>query len=303
MKLSGRPGRAARIQFHALVMMAAVLRAVDRSTASCRLRRAPEACYHGAMSRIFITGSTDGLGLAAARALTAEGHEVFVHARSEERAAGLSDVLRPFAGVVTGDLSSAEQTRAIAEQVNRIGRMDAVIHNAGIYLERIRGSTPEGHAKVLAVNVLAPYMLTALIERPHRLIYLSSGMHRGASDSLRDIDWSERRWDATAAYSESKLFVIALALAVSRHWPAVLSNAVDPGWVPTRMGGPHAPDDLTQGHLTQTWLAASNDPKAKTGGGYWHHRQRRQPDAAALDVDFQDRLMVELKELTGVSLF
>ena len=167
--------------------------------------------------------------------------------------------LRGAAGIAIGDLSSAVQTRAIAEQVNKIGRMDAVIHNAGIYQERSRGSTPEGHAKILAVNTLAPYMLTALIERPHRLIYLSSGMHRGANGSLRDIDWVERRWDASAAYSESKLFVTALAFAVARHWPDVLSNAVDPGWVPTKMGGPGAPDDLTQGHLTQTWLAVSDD--------------------------------------------
>lgn len=255
------------------------------------------------MSRIFITGSTDGLGLAAARALAAEGHDVFVHARSEQRAAEVSRLTPSFSGVVIGDLSSAEQTRAIAEQVNVIGPMDAVIHNAGIYLERSRGSTPEGHATVLAVNALAPYMLTALIKRPRRLIYLSSGMHRSADDSLRDIDWNVRRWDASAAYSESKLFVAALAVAVSRHWPTVLSNAVDPGWVPTRMGGPHAPDDLTQGHLTQTWLAVSNDPDAAVSGGYWHHRQRRQPAAAVLDVAFQDRLTARLAELTGIPLF
>src|SRR5262245_14357455 len=183
------------------------------------------------MSRILITGSSDGLGLAAARTLMAEDHDVVLHARSKQRAAALSDLAQRAAGIVIGDLSSAAETRALAEQVNKIGRMDAVIHNAGIYQERSRGSTQEGHAKVLAVNTLAPYMLTALIERPHRLIYLSSGMHRGATGSLRDIDWDDRRWDANAAYSESKLFVTALAFAVARHWRSALSNAVDPGWV------------------------------------------------------------------------
>jgi NAD(P)-dependent dehydrogenase (short-subunit alcohol dehydrogenase family) len=255
------------------------------------------------MSRVFITGSTDGLGLAAARTLMAEGHEVVLHARSSKRASVIADVASRSAGVVIGDLSSAAETRAVAEQVNEIGRMDAVIHNAGIYQERSRGTTPEGHAKVLTVNALAPYILTALVERPNRLVYLSSGMHRSASGSLQDIDWVERSWEPSAAYSESKLYVTALALAAARYWPDVLSNAVDPGWVPTRMGGASAPDDLTKGHLTQTWLAASNDSAARVSGGYWHHRKQRKPAAEALDPDFQDRLMGRLAELTGISVF
>lgn len=255
------------------------------------------------MSRIFITGSTDGLGLAAARALIAEGHEVVLHARSQKRAAAISELAARSAGVVIGDLSSALETRAIAVQVGGIGRMDAVIHNAGIFREASRGSTPEGHARTLAVNTLAPYLLTALLERPARLIYLSSGMHRGADGSLRDIDWIERRWEPSRAYSESKLYVTALALAVARHWTGVLSNAVDPGWVPTKMGGPGAPDDLTKGHLTQTWLAVSDEPAARVSGGYWHHRREHRPAAEASDPDFQDRLAATLAELTGISLF
>ena len=255
------------------------------------------------MARIFITGSTDGLGRAAARTLLNEGHEVVLHARSRERASALSDLAARAAGVVIGDLSSAVETRALADQVNDLGRMDAVIHNAGIYLEPSRGTTPESHARTLAVNVLAPYMLTALIERPGRLIYLSSGMHRGGSGSLRDIDWTERRWNASQAYSESKLHVAALALAVARHWPDVMSNAVDPGWVPTRMGGAGAPDDLEMGHLTQTWLAVSNDPAAAVSGGYWHHRKQQMPAADALDPGFQDQLTDRLAELTGTALF
>ena len=255
------------------------------------------------MSRIFITGSTDGLGLAAARTLIDEGHEVVLHARSAQRASTLSDLAARAAGMVVGDLSHASGTRAVAEQVARLGRMDAVIHNAGVFREPARGATPEGHAKTLAVNTLAPYLLTALIERPDRLVYLSSGMHRGADGSLRDIDWSERRWDPSRAYSESKLYVTALAFAVARHWPAVLSNAVDPGWVPTKMGGPGAPDDLALGHLTQTWLAVSEDSAAQVSGGYWHHRQQRKPAADALDPEFQDRLMGRLADLTGVRLF
>jgi NAD(P)-dependent dehydrogenase (short-subunit alcohol dehydrogenase family) len=252
--------------------------------------------------RIFITGSTDGLGRAAAGALMGEGHEIVLHARTRGRAAALSGLAPDAAGVVIGDLSSAAQTRDLADQVNSIGRMDAVIHNAGVYLEPSRSATAEGHAKTLAVNTLAPYLLTALIDRPDRLVYLSSGMHHGGAGSLRDIDWTQRRWNAAKAYSESKLHVVALALVVARAWPEVLSNAVDPGWVPTRMGGPWATDDLEMGHLTQTWLAVSHDAAATVSGGYWYHRQQQAPAAEARDPAFQDRLMDRLAALTGVTL-
>ena len=255
------------------------------------------------MPRIFITGSTDGLGRAAAGVLMGDGHEVVLHARTRERASALSDLAPGAVGVVIGDLSSAVQTRELADQVNDIGRMDAVIHNAGVFLEPSRATTAEGHAKTLAVNTLAPYMLTALIDRPDRLIYLSSGLHRAGAGSLGDIDWTGRRWNAAQAYSESKLHVTALALALARAWPRVLSNAVDPGWVPTRMGGPGATGDLEQGSRTQTWLAVSNDVAATVSGGYWYHRQRQAPAPEAGDPAFQDLLMGRLATLTGVTLF
>lgn len=255
------------------------------------------------MARIFITGSTDGLGLANARALLNEGHEVLLHARTRERAAALDELAPQAAGIVIGDLSSAAETRNLAEQVNGHGRMDAIIHNAGVYLSPGRVTTPEGHSRTLAVNVLAPYLLTALTERPTRLIYVSSGMHHGASGNLQDIDWTQRRWSAGAAYSESKLYVSALSASVARHWPAVLSNSVDPGWVPTKMGGPGAPDDLAMGHDTQSWLAVSDDPAALVSGGYWHHRRQRKPAPEVTDSNFQDRLTRVLADLTGVTLF
>jgi NAD(P)-dependent dehydrogenase (short-subunit alcohol dehydrogenase family) len=255
------------------------------------------------VSRIFITGSTDGLGRAAATVLIGEGHDVVLHARARERAAALSDLAPDAAGVVIGDLSSTAETRELADQVNDIGRMDAVIHNAGVFLEPSRLATAEGHAKTLAVNTLAPYMLTGLLDRPDRLIYLTSGLHHAGAGSLRDIDWTGRQWNARQAYSESKLQVTALALTVARAWPDVLSNAVDPGWVPTKMGGPAATGDLHLGYLTQTWLAVSNDAAATVSGGYWYHRQRQEPAAEARDLAFQDQLMDRLATLTGVALF
>jgi NAD(P)-dependent dehydrogenase (short-subunit alcohol dehydrogenase family) len=187
------------------------------------------------------------------------------------------------AAVVVGDLSDLEQTREVARDANALGTMDAVIHNAGVY------SGPH----VLPVNVVAPYVLTALVERPQRLIYLSSGMHRGGRPS-RSI--------TGGSYSDSKLFVTTLAMAVARRWPDVFSNAVDPGWVPTKMGGPGAPDDLRLGHLTQEWLATSDDREARTSGGYWYHQRRAEPHPAVHDLRFQDELVDGLARLTGIHL-
>jgi NAD(P)-dependent dehydrogenase (short-subunit alcohol dehydrogenase family) len=242
------------------------------------------------MACVFITGSGDGLGLAAAQTLLEDGHKVVTHARSASRLAAMRDLLERGAEVVVGDLSDLAQTGDVAAQVNRLGSMDAVIHNAGVI------SGPP----VLPVNVVAPYVLTALIERPQRLIYLSSSMHRGGRARLSGMDWHGKR--ATGSYSDSKLFVTTLAIAVARIWPDVLSNAVNPGWVPTKMGGPGAPDDLRLGHLTQEWLATSHDPQALTSGGYWHHQRRAEPAPAVHDQAFQDELLDALARFTACPL-
>jgi NAD(P)-dependent dehydrogenase (short-subunit alcohol dehydrogenase family) len=240
--------------------------------------------------RIFVTGSADGLGRAAADTLLRSGHEVVVHVRSNARLAAVGDLTGRGAAAVVGDLADADEVCGVAEQVNRLGSMDAVIHNAGVY----RGST------VLPVNVVAPYLLTALLHRPGRLIYLSSGMHYSGRARVVGLDWSGRR--AAGSYSDSKLLVTTLMAAVAARWSATLSNAVDPGWVPTRMGGPGAPDDLRLGHLTQEWLATSDDADARTSGGYWHHQRRRRPHPSVHDQRFHDELLDELVGFTGVSL-
>ena len=241
-------------------------------------------------ARIFITGSTDGLGRAAAQTLLEQGHQVVVHARHRDRLTAVRDLLDRGAAAVVGDLSDLEETRDVAGQVNRLGRTDAVIHNAGVL----------GGPQVLPVNVVAPYLLTVLIHRPKRLVYLSSGMHRGGRARLTGMDWSGHR--ATGSYSDSKLFVTTLAAGVARRWAEVFSNAVDPGWVPTKMGGPGAPDDLRLGHLTQVWLATSDDPQACTSGGYWYHQRRAEPAPSVHDQRFQDQLLEELAHFTTTRL-
>jgi NAD(P)-dependent dehydrogenase (short-subunit alcohol dehydrogenase family) len=107
-----------------------------------------------------------------------------------------------------------------------------------------------------------PIRLTAMMKKPGRLVYLSPGLHRGAGANLDDVAWTKRRWNGTEAYSETELHDVLLAFGIARRWPDVLSNALDPGWVPTRMGGASAPDDLDQAHGTQAWLAVSGDAEA-----------------------------------------
>ena len=176
------------------------------------------------MSRVFITGSSDGLGLMAGRLLAAEGHSVVLHARNETRADDTRAALPEAAGVVVGDLTGLAGMRQVAAQASAAGPFDAVIHNAGIgYREPRRVATEDGLAHVFAVNVLAPYLLTALIgwAGPGRLVYLSSGMHRGGDARLDDPQWERRRWNGAQAYADSKLFDTVLAFAVARRWPGV----------------------------------------------------------------------------------
>ncbi|WP_222706223.1 SDR family NAD(P)-dependent oxidoreductase [Actinomyces ruminicola] len=238
-----------------------------------------------------MTGTSTGLGLGALHDLLDGGAEVVAHVRREDQ---LETVRRelgaPVPGVV-GDLADQAQVRDVAEQVTALGRVDAVIHNAGTMDERL----------VLAVNVIAPYLLTALVPA-QRHVYLTSSMHRGArlnTTRLEGIDWTGTR--PTASYSDSKLLVTVLAAAVGRLRPGTWANAVDPGWVPTRMGGAGAPDDLAAGHRTQAWLALGDDPRTRTSA-YWHHQRTQEPDRRVNDIDFQDRLLAALKQTTSTPL-
>ena len=255
------------------------------------------------MAHVLITGSSDGLGLMAGQLLVGQGHTVTLHARSKARAAQARAALPAAEDVLVGDLGSLEGIRSLAAEANAAGRFDAVIHNAGIgYREPRRVETVDGLSELFTVNVLAPYLLTALMTRPDRLVYLSSGMARGGDADLSDPQWTDRYWSGAQAYSDSKLFDVLLAFGVARRWPEVLSNSVEPGWVATRMGGPGAPDDLDQGPVTQAWLAAGDDAATRVTGRHFYHRKERFVPAEAHLTTVQDALLDYCAELTGTSI-
>lgn len=242
------------------------------------------------MSAIVVTGSTEGIGRATAAAILDQGRDVIVHARNRERRRALASLVDRGARAVVGDLGDLHQLREMADELSRLGDVDAVIHNAGVM---------SGPA-LLTVNLLAPYVLTALMPSPSRLIYLSSSMHRSGNPDLDHIEWTSQPHGAS--YSDSKLLLTALSAAVARRRLHVAVNAVDPGWVPTRMGGTSATDDLALGHVTQTWLATSDDQAALVSGGYWFHQRRQRPESITEKTSFQDALLERLSNVTGIEL-
>jgi NAD(P)-dependent dehydrogenase (short-subunit alcohol dehydrogenase family) len=256
-----------------------------------------------ALSRVFISGSSTGLGLMAARLLIEQGHQVVLHGRNLARVDDARSALPAAEAVVIGDLTTIAGARSVAEQVNKLGSFDAVIHNAGLgYREPKRIVTEDGLPHLFAVNTLAPYVLTALIERPKRLVYLSSGMHHHAKSNFADLTWAKRSWNGSAAYAETKLHDVQLAFGIARRWPDVLSNALEPGWVPTKMGGPSAPDDIDKAHLTQVWLAASSDRSAQVTGQYFYHLQKLEPNPEARDERLQLQLLDACSRHSGITL-
>lgn len=254
------------------------------------------------MARIFISGSSTGLGLMAGEHLVQQGHQVVLHARNAARAVDARHALPQAEAIVEGDLATIAGIKAVAQRVNDLGRFDAVIHNAAVGYRESHHLTQDGLPHVFAINVLSAYMLTALIERPSRLVYLSSGMHHRADANLDDILWKKRRWNGSTAYAESKLHDAMLAFAIARRWPSVSSNALEPGWVPTKMGGAGAPDDMKQAHLTQAWLAAGEDPMSKVTASYFYHMKRMEPNPQARDPALQDRLIAICAEISGAAL-
>lgn len=255
------------------------------------------------MSRIFVTGSTRGIGAKTARQLIDLGHQVVVHARNHARAEEAKAQFPDAYGVVVGELDSLISTSAMSAKANTLGPYDVIIHNAGTgggVAERVE--TAEGFERIFHTNVIAPYLLTSQMELPGRMIFLTSGIAANGKWAPEDLQWTDRRWRGMQAYSDSKLFDLMLALEIAARYPQVISSAVDPGWIKTAMGGPDAPDSLELGAETQVWLASSDDADALVSGRYLKRRKTLEPNPLALDSGVRAQLVDELARLSGVRL-
>ena len=253
------------------------------------------------MARIFITGSSDGLGMMASKLLLKQGHQVVLHARNEKRAEDALKASPEASSVLIADLSSISETISLADQVNKSGHFDAIIHNAAIgFNESKKIKTIDHLPEVFAINSLAPYILTALIKKPERLIYLSSALHRSGDSSLKDLLWGQKNWNGYQAYSDSKLHNVLLAFSVANLWDNVYTNALEPGWVATKIGGAGAPGSLVEAPATQVWLATSNEPEVLQSGNYYYHKKIQQAHPDASHRDIQQEFIEQCAWVSGV---
>jgi len=242
------------------------------------------------MARIFITGSSDGLGSRAANALVQRGHKVTVHGRNAQRATDAQKACPGAEGVLTADLSSTEATKKLARELNDKGPWDAIIHNAGVMGVPSSSKGPEGLPTLFATNTLAPYTLACLVKPPKRLVFLSSQLHQGGDSSLRDIQ--------KCGYGDSKLHNTMMAFAFARKYPGVEVSSLDPGWVQTKMGGAGASDDIGAAVDTYVMLAEGG----MQSGKHWYHCKERSYQKDAANEEKQERLLKELEGVSGVSV-
>jgi len=223
-----------------------------------------------------------------------------LHARNAERGRQALGKVPGAENVLTADLASIDETKKLAAEVNALGGFDAVIHNAGVYDKASsRTGTRDFQQMMFTINTLAPYILTCLIQKPKRLIYISSGMHLQGDPGLKNLDTGTSNRSGYT-YSDTKLHDVILCMAVARKWPTVYANVVDPGWVPTKMGGTGAPDNLEKGFETQAWLAVSDDEKAKVTGRYFHHKREAHHHPQAGNITLQERFLALCEQTTGV---
>ena len=247
------------------------------------------------MTTVCITGSTDGIGLVAARTLLDRGHRVLVHARSEARGRPVVERLTGDVDLVVADLASLTQVRALGARL-REEPLHVLVHNAGVW---VRGDTPpltaDGFETTFGVNVLAPHLLTALVggHLSDRLLWLGSGM--AASGRLRPSALGGSR-EPRQAYADSKAADVALALGWGRRLP-VASAAVDPGWVRTKLASAGAPGDVAQGADTVVWCC-TDAPLADAP--YWKDRRPVPVPGRLRDVGLQDAVLVACDRLAGL---
>jgi NAD(P)-dependent dehydrogenase (short-subunit alcohol dehydrogenase family) len=253
------------------------------------------------MSRIFITGAAQGIGLETARTLVGMGHDVVAHARNAERAEVARAALPGAAAIVTGELADIASTKDLATQATAAGPFDVIIHNAGVGGSGSRDETSDGLERIFHVNVVGPFILTCLMPLAPRMVYLSSGLESQGRLVMNDLQWVTREWNGDQAYCDSKLHDAILSFELAARHPEIIVNAVNPGWIKTNMGGAGAPNPLPVGADTPVWLATSDDPTATASGRLLERRALLAPNPADEDPAVRATLIAELERITGLT--
>ncbi|KAJ5104537.1 hypothetical protein NUU61_001884 [Penicillium alfredii] len=257
------------------------------------------------MARIFITGSSDGIGQAAAKILSEQGHSVVLHARNADRAASTQQAVPKAEAVLVGDLRSITETKQLAKEANNhsLGTQapfDAIIHNAGIGFGSTssREITADNISAVFSVNTLAPYILTCLMDKPtSRLLYMSSDSHYGGDGTLRNVTQSH-------SYGDSKMQDVMLANAFSRRWgDDIQVVSMHPGWVRTKMGGSMAPGGMEKpAKALAEWAVGQGKLASLKSGAFFTTRGEESADPGAGNVNKQEELLRICQEVSGTAI-
>lgn len=262
---------------------------------------------------VLVTGSTDGLGKRVAHDLAQKGATVLLHGRDPERGEAVAREIREATGndelrYYLADFSSLEQTRRLAEEIRADhDRLDVLINNAGVFAGE-RTASEDGYELTLAVNYLAPFLLTHLLvpllraSAPARIVNVASG-----AQSPIDFDdpMLERRYDGMRAYAQSKLALVmfTLDLAEELDGTGVSANCLHPATLmDTKMvfeAFGRASSDVQEGADATVYLAASPELEGVTGK-YFDGRREARAEKQAYDPEARDRLRRLSEELTGL---
>jgi NAD(P)-dependent dehydrogenase (short-subunit alcohol dehydrogenase family) len=254
------------------------------------------------MKTILVTGATDGIGLATAKELARQGHEIVLHGRNDDRLAGACDAVRAVASgaspqTVSADLGDlATVARMAHELAVRLPKLDVLINNAGVYMTQRRISH-DGFEMTLAVNHLAHFLLTRLLlsvlkkSAAPRVITVSSMVHTGGHIDFEDMNCA-RTYDGYSAYANSKLANALFANELARRESWLTSNSLHPGVIGTKLL--HAAfsmqgDTVAAGARTSVYLATSPEISGVTGK-YFDNCTAVAPSSQALDTQLAQRL-------------
>ena len=254
------------------------------------------------MKKILITGSTDGIGKETAKKLAQKGHSIIVHGRSSSKIDRTKRELNninsnPEYYSAEADLSSQKEVIDLAKDLNeRHKKIDVLVNNAGTYQNKLQ-LTEDGIEKTLAVNYHSHFILTLLLlkllenSQDPRIINVSSMVHAPTID-VEDI-WKPRHYDASSAYSDSKLCNILFTFKLDELLDEKFSvNCLHPGVINTKLlkrGWGGGGSSVNKGAETSVYLAVT-DEAADESGNYYVNKKKKRPSKSAFDKELQNEL-------------